>query len=46
MGAFGDGGGEDAAESVEEDCALAAVDGVEGGVEDGSGEAQGDGGAG
>ncbi|GAB2209891.1 hypothetical protein Droror1_Dr00027117 [Drosera rotundifolia] len=46
VGAFRDGGGEDAAESVEEDCTLAAVDGVKGGVEDGSEEAKGDGGVG
>lgn len=45
VSAFSDGVVEDASESVEEDGALAAVHGVEAGVDDGGGGAQAEGGA-
>lgn len=46
VSAFADGGVEDAAETVEEDGALAAVDGVERGGEGGGGGAEAEGGTG
>lgn len=46
MGTFADGIVDYSTESVEEDGALAAVDGVEGGVEDDGADAEAEGGAG
>lgn len=45
VGPFADGVVNDSTETVEEDGALAAVDGVEGGVEDGGADAEPEGGA-
>lgn len=45
VGPFADGLVDDSTETVEEDGALTAVDGVEGGVEDGGADAETEGGA-